>query len=233
MAIILRATKGAELTIEELDGNFDYLEKNPNGILIPKTQNKGILIDPDSPDFGWADILGTVFVEAANPTAAGFNTYKGGLKGYQFNVGDEAHVNFHIPHDYVMGSDMYIHVHWSHNSTLVTGGSVTWGIELSYAKGHDQEVFGDNKTVLITENASLSQYRHMIAEEQMSISGGAAAMLDTDLIEVDGIIMCRLFLSSNDMTSSGAVPDPFAHFVDIHYQSTGVGTKQKAPDFWT
>jgi hypothetical protein len=26
---------------------------------------------------------------------------------------------------------------------------------------------------------------------------------------------------------------PFLHYVDIHYQSTGIGTKQKSPPFWT
>lgn len=25
----------------------------------------------------------------------------------------------------------------------------------------------------------------------------------------------------------------FIHYVDIHYQSTNLGTKQKSPDFWT
>jgi len=81
--------------------------------------------------------------------------------------------------------------------------------------------------------ANTTRYQHMIAETALSISGGSGTQLDTDLIEVDGLLFCRLYLDSNDLTDSVAPPDPFVHFVDIHYQSTGVPTKNRAPDFWT
>jgi hypothetical protein len=51
-------------------------------------------------------------------------------------------------------------------------------------------------------------------------------------MEVDGIIMCRLYLDSNDIITSGGTVNPFVHFVDLHYQSTGIGTKGKAPNFY-
>ena len=74
----------------------------------------------------------------------------------------------------------------------------------------------------------------MIAEGGASVSGGSATQLDTDNLETDGLILGRMYVDSNDITvSGGGVPEPFIHFVDIHYQSTGVGTKQRAPDFWT
>ena len=38
----------------------------------------------------------------------------------------------------------------------------------------------------------------------------------------------------NNITSGGAVPDIFVHYVDIHYQTSGlIGTKAKAPDFYS
>ena len=55
-------------------------------------------------------------------------------------------------------------------------------------------------------------------------------MLDTDLLEPDGVVLMRVFLSANTM--AGAT-DPFMHYCDLHYQSTGIGTKQKTPDFYT
>ena len=103
-----------------------------------------------------------------------------------------------------------------------------------YSKGHNQAAFGEPVLITVAQNASTTQYQHMIAETAASTSGGSAVQLDTDVLEPDGVIQCRLYLDSNDMTvSGGAVPDPFAHFVDIHYQSTNIGTKQRAPDFWT
>jgi len=44
----------------------------------------------------------------------------------------------------------------------------------------------------------------------------------------------RLYLSANNITvASGSVPAPFLLEADIHYQSTNIGTKQKAPNFYT
>ncbi len=33
--------------------------------------------------------------------------------------------------------------------------------------------------------------------------------------------------------SGGSTNEPAFFTLDIHYQSTSIGTKQKAPDFWT
>ena len=74
----------------------------------------------------------------------------------------------------------------------------------------------------------------MIAEIQLSAASPTASQIDTDDLEVDGLILCRTYLSANNITvSGGGVPDPFLHFVDIHYQSTGIPTKNKAPNFYS
>jgi len=52
-------------------------------------------------------------------------------------------------------------------------------------------------------------------------------MLDTNDLEDDG-----LFLVRADLATSTSTDNPFLHFVDIHYQSTGIPTKNRAPDFY-
>lgn len=232
MAIVTRAGKGTPLTHTELDQNFIDLRDGVD-LMVPKDSLKGIKVDSEgTPDWGWHDLLGTVQVygDAGDASRA---TYRGGIKALQFAESEQAYVDFHMPHDYVPGSQLFIHIHWSHVSTLVTGGSTTWGFELMYSKGHNQAAFAAPITASVNQDASTTQYQHMIAEVACSVTGGSGVALDTDDLEVDGIIQCRVYLDSNDITSSGAVPDPFVHFVDIHYQSTGVPTKNKAPDFWT
>lgn len=234
MTIISRNEKGDELTYAEMDANIEELRDIPEGKIFPKTQNKGILIDKDDTDFGWHDLPAMGFVDPNSANMPSWATYRGGISDFQFAENNEMLARFHIPHDYAMGTNMFIHVHWSHNSTLVTGGSVTFGWELTYAKGHDQDFFPAPIFVSVAQNVSLNQYQHMVAETALSVSGGSANQLDTNILEVDGLVLSRFFLDSNDITvSGGAVPDPFVHFIDIHYQSTGVPTKQKAPDFWT
>jgi len=201
-------------------------------IVVPKTTNIGIQVDPAAPTFGWADLLGVVTngKGASKPTET---TYRGGITQFLFGAGDDMGIEFHIPHDYVPGTDIYFHVHWSHISTLVTGGTITFTAESSYSKGHNQATFSAPVTGTFTGTASTTQYQHIISEVQFSDPTPAGLELDTDDLEVDGVIIMRLEMTTNSITSSGAVPDPFLHYVDIHYQSTNMPTKQKAPDFYT
>jgi hypothetical protein len=230
-----RAAKGAALTHAEADENFTDLRDGVNA-MVPKTKGEGIRLGPNGAEtFGWHDIIGAVFVhDPADPLAPDYATFVGGIKQYRFEVNDEAELLFHLPHDYTPGTDIYIHAHWSHDSALVTGGSVTWGFELTYAKGHNQAAFGPTITIVELQNASLVQRQHMVCEAPASISGGSASLLDTADIEADGLVFGRVYLATNAITvASGPVPSPFLHTVDIHYQSTAMPTKQRSPDFWT
>lgn len=228
MALVYRATKGAPLSHAEMDNNFYELQNSP---VFPKTKGVGIKVDLDVPTFGWRDITGIVDTRGTNandPTPIAFN---GNIRHYQFAVNNEVHTEFHIPHDYVPNSDLYIHAHWAHNSAAVTSGSVTWSFEVSYAKGHNQASFSTpTDTISVTQAASTSQRQHMIAETQLSSAGGVGGLLNTANIETDGIIDLRCYLSANTM-NGGVLP--FLLFIDLHYQSNNLATKQKAPDFWT
>jgi hypothetical protein len=203
-------------------------------LILPKASGSGIKIDRAAATFGWADLQGNVTNSkgATKPTEA---TYRGGITEFQFSAGDDAAIEYHIPHDYVPGTDIHLHVHWSHIGTFVTGGTLTFTVESSYAKGHNQAAFSSPVTGTFTGNASTTQYQHIVSETQYSASSPSGLQVDTDNLEPDGIILMRLEMTTNSITvSEGAVPDPFIHHIDIHYQTTGViGTKQKAPNFYT
>ena len=231
MTITTRAGKGSALTHNELDTNFTDL-RDGLAIRVPKTQGYGIKVDSlGTPTFGWHDLLGSLEVDGYNPPTR--VVYIGGLKQFQFAENNTAYFSFHLPHDYAVGTDIHIHSHWSHTSSLVTGGSVTWTYELTYAKGHNQAAFDSPIIVSGTQNASTIQYQHMIVETAISTAGGSPTQLSTSAMEPDGMIFGRVWLSANGITvSGGGVPDPFLHEVDLHYQSTGVATKQRFPGFW-
>jgi hypothetical protein len=200
-------------------------------LVFAKESGNGIKIDTSDPSYGWADMIGNITYRGVGPTDPSLSVYITNIRQYQFAVNDETWIEFHIPHDYVEGTDIYIHAHWSHIAGGVTGGSVTWGFNIAYAKGHDQAAFNSTTVdTTVVGNANTTPYQHIITEIKISGVSPAASEIDTNDIEVDGLVLVRAYLSSNDMT--GATPDPFLHFVDIHYQSTGIGTKQKAPDFY-
>jgi len=208
---------------------WDGIKVTPKAdtIIFNKAQSHGIKVDTENPTWPWVDLLGQVHIDesaASNkPTYA--LTGKGSTKAYQFIINDQIYIKYHIPHDYAPGTDLYIHAHWF--SKDVSPGTVTWAFEHSYAKSHNQMNFTEAKTVKVSQDYS-NQYMHMLSEVQLSVNGGDATKLDTDLIEPDGIINTRAYLDTNTMSSS-----PFLLLIDIHYQSTGVGTKNSSPNFYS
>jgi hypothetical protein len=199
-----------------------------SSLVVDSVSGKGIKIDTTTPDFGWHDMIGDIDTRGFGGSEPTFALYQGTIRAYQFAVGDDVFNNFHVPHDYAPGTDLYIHIHWSHNSGTVTTGATTWDFEIMYAKGHDQAPF-TIKTIPVSQNASTTQYQHMIAEVAFTAEAADATHFDRDDIETDGLVSVRTRLTANTM-DGGAVP--FAHFVDIHYQSTGLPTKNKAPSFY-
>ncbi len=234
MAVVTTISKGGQaLTVAEADNNMIELRDKPEGQVYPKEREIGIRVDTDSPDFGWHDMVGQLFTHDHTGTPSEHVPYRGFIGAEQFDEGDEAFCSFHMPHDYLMGSPIYVHVHWSHISDKITSGSCTWGFDIMYAKGHDQAIFEEPITIVVNQEASTQPYKHLIAETVASDVGGSGTTLDTNELEVDGIIQLRLFLDSNDIvTSDDSEAKPFAHFVDFHYQSTNLPTKNKSPNFW-
>jgi len=234
MTITTRAGKGSELTHTELDTNFTDL-RDGKALQVPKGSSYGIKVDSEgTPDFGWRDLTG-IMQTYGGAGEASRNVFVGGIKALQFTENDSAYVDFHFPHDYAMGTHLYVHVHWSHTSALVTGGTVTWGIEFTYAKGHNQGAYpATNASLALVGDDSTTPRQHIITEVLASSVGGSSSTIDVAILEPDAVGMARVYLDSNDITvSGGGIPEPYIHFVDLHYQSTGVGTKNKDPDFWT
>lgn len=228
MGIILHRDLGQALLIEDMDNNFDYLDKRPDGQIYPPTKGLGLRIDHAVPDFGWHDLKGMLRHDLSlNPPVAA--PYQGNIVQSQVTVGQGVTFDFHLPHDYAPNTDIYVHVHWSHNSAFVGQGSVVWQVELTYAKGHNQGHFNTPILVNIAQDASPVRYQHMVGEVVCSSQGGLGGLLPTEDLEPDGLVLAHVTLVENTILQA---TDPFIHTVDIHYQSTCLPTKNKSPNFW-
>lgn len=203
-------------------------------VVLDKSSGRGIKVDSDSPTFGFADIIGDQFSKNTGATKPILATCNGDINAWQFEVGDEAYMSFHIPHDYVAGTDIFLHIHWSHTGAFVNGGTITFKATSIYSKSHNQAPFSVPVAGTFTGNASAVQYQQILSEVQYSASSPSGLQVDTDDLEPDGVIEMTFEVDANNITvSEGGIPDPFVHFVDIHYQTTGViGTKDKAPPFY-
>jgi len=233
MTITTRTSKGSALTHAEMDTNLTDL-RDGVALMVPKEAGNGVKVDSlGTPSYAWHDLVSTMHTDPDSPLCPEFTIFRGTTKSRQFAEGDEAFIEFHIPHDYVPGTDMLVHAHWSTNNEFLTGGTVTFGFEMTYAKGHNQQAYGAPIIVSVVDAAHTEQYRHQIAEVQFTAAVAAANAFAVSEMEIDGVIMCRFYVDSIDLTvSSGLASAPFINFVDVHYQSSNVGTKNRAPGFY-
>jgi hypothetical protein len=203
-------------------------------IIVPKTSGEGIKVDTTTPTYPWADKEGTYLFNTAGLNAPTITVYRGGVtRALKFIASDRMDYQFHMPHDWAPGTDLYIHVHWSHNGTAITG-NASFQFDYTYAKGHNQANFPAEKqqtiTYATTDIATTPQYRHRIEETQLSDATGSGNYLNRGDLEVDGLVIGSLTLTALPTITAGSL---FVHFIDLHYQSTGIGTKAKVPNFYT
>ena len=230
-----------QVVATQVDSAFDQtftsssqlLNTFDENIIFAGQSGEGIQVDFAAPTFPWADQIGTINARGVGATDPAYAVFRGGIRQYQFSVNDEVWCEFHLPHDYVPGSDIYIHAHWAYNAAAVTTGGPTWGFESTAAKGHQQQAFVAPVRPTIYQAAITSalggRYMHHIAEIQLSAASPSATQLNNNLMEPDTLILVRCYLAANTM-DGGALP--FLSFCDLHYQSTGIGTKNKAPNFY-
>lgn len=217
-----------------------------NGMPVySKASGYGIQTDPASPTFGFKDLVGAVQTRSPS-TEPTFTLYNGTIAAWRFPTAagvKEIFLEFHMPHDYVPGSNIFIHTHWSQNVVDTGGpagvpGNVKWYWDVTYAKGYGtpggaaRGAFSTVITTSVIQQGSTTQYGHQIAEVQLSATTPSGSQLDSDDLEIDGLILVRCYRNSGDVDDT-LDQNPWLHFVDIHYQSTQLATKDKNFPFYT
>jgi hypothetical protein len=192
---------------------------------VSAASGEGIKVDLVNPTFGWRDLTADINVRgtgAADPTFALYGATA--MRQYSFSANTEQEVFFvfHVPHDYVPGTAIHFHAHWSNAAATPNTGNVVWGFDYSFAKGFNQEAFPAMTAITVTQASPATRYQHMVAET-------TAVTIAT--MEVDGLILVRGYRKAADAadTCTDAV---FLHTMDIHYQSSNMATKNKAPSFY-
>ncbi len=204
-------------------------------VIFDKASGSGMKVDLTSPTFGWKDLLGDVVPKTTGVGSPQLDTFRNDVRWFDYAVGEDGDMVFHIPHDYVPGTDLYIHVHWGHNGTNISG-SFDVRFHATYAKGHQQANFpADVEPHLVVSSLNITntpQYHHRIDEFQLSTAGGSATQIDTSVIEPDGLIIIHYDVDVIP-TITGGSGKPFIFAIDLHYQSTGLATKNKSPNFYS
>lgn len=175
-------------------------------------------------DYGWRDLEGTIDTKTGSTNPTWTIIGAGPFYAYAFDytpTQDECFLTYHVPHDIVPGSDIYFHLHWMTDGTSTN--STKWELTYTYAKGFNQEAFSATGTLVTLEEAAPGvAYQHMVTEtDAITISG---------LTEPDGLILLHIKRVSNG--GSNNTDTVYLLEADIHYQSTNIATKNRAPSFY-
>jgi len=174
----------------------------------------------DTAPAGWRDMMISLSVAATGagtPAMAAFGP-TGTIKQRSFGIGDSVYVVTHVDHDILVGSTCYPHIHWSTDGTNVQ--PVKWQLSYTIAKGHNQENFPADTIITMEEAAHGSAWRHMITED-------AAGFV---VPEIDSLLIAELKRITNGGTDN--VDTVFGLFMDLHYQTDGMSTVNRAPNFY-
>lgn len=193
----------------------------------------------DANVFGWKDLIGAIQPKTTGANTPTLVTWIGGqTRQFAFAAADKIDFVFHMPHDWVPGTDLFVHVHWGHNGTDISG-SFVFDFHSTFARGFNQgatSTFGaEINSTLTVDSLTITntpQYRHRVDEIQLSAASPTANQLDTDSLEVDGLLLMSGVMTTIPTITGGAAK-PIIHTIDIHYQSHGGGTTaNKAPNFY-
>ena len=201
-------------------------------VVLPHASASGIRVNQTSPTFTWREILGEIAPKSSGAGSPARTTFRGNVKAMAFILNDEVDMQYHIPHDWVPGTDLFFHYHWAHNGTNISGNLVV-STYMTYAKGHNQSVFPSDithtTTVSTPDLTTIPQYSHRLNETQLSASSPSGSQFDTDDIEVDGLIIATAKVTTLPSITGGSL---FLFQGDIHYLSKNIGTVAKVPNFY-
>lgn len=205
MALLTASGKGAPLTPTEADGNMTLLETRTGE--------------------GWRDNIAQIDTRSGG-TAPALNLYRDGIYLYEFSADQmqEVFANYHIDHDYKLGTMLYPHLHFTTTSTA--SGVVRLGFEYTVAKGHQQAKFPATQTLYLNVNvAANSDHLHFVAEV------GTGNGIPGTGIEPDTVVLMRIFRDAANVadTFTGTI---FAICADLHYECNRYSTPNRAPDFY-
>lgn len=210
-------------------------------LVLPNRKGGGaIKVDHSLPTYTWRDITGVLRPDPSGLNAPTLAVFRGGkCRAYAFSATDMIDCEFHIPHDMVLCENappLYLHFHWTHNGTAISG-TLAATASTTYGTGHYVGTFGAEKTFAFSKStpniATIPQYVHGIEEVEIGRWGGGTGLYDIADITVDGLLMVNFEVNTIPTITGGSRAEPWILHVDLHYASTNIGTKNRAPDFWT
>lgn len=221
---------GNELFVGSLQDAGAYYDANKDKEVVDAHSIDGQLIDEKHNNIagiklntGWKDLKAKFSVASQGANAPTVTDLPNGVRIRKFGVNDSMHIEYHIDHDYKLGTIAFPHIHLFASADMQIGETITWDFIYVGAKGYAQ---GDNflaprNTITLTYTATevVTAGDHIIIE-------GDAEILGFDLLEPDTQFLCEVKYTGG--TFAGLI---YGIQADIHFLSDHETTIGKRPNF--
>ena len=142
---------------------------------------------------------------------------------YEFQKDDIAYFTVQMPHNYKVGEDIYVHVHWTPgpNGNEENGNTVGWKVDYTWASING--TFGALTTADLSDACDGTDHKHQMTPD-VQIAGDSKG--------ISSMLLCnikRTDTGTDDTwtgTASGALP--LLLEVDFHYPIDTVGSRDRS-----
>lgn len=200
----------------QTDGWFLAVGVNRRGVESDPTLATAAATDTTSRpmDARWTDSQAPATSLRVGGSAPNFAAFRNGIYAFYFGTGEGVHGSIQLPHDYIAGSAIRPHVHFSFATNPTAAQTVIWGLEYSVCSVNG--VFAAATTVTATYiSAGDEAFKHCVV--------GFGDVAGTGLKE-SCIFIFRLYRSGGTST-----PEPVLISFDCHYQRGNFGTVDEYP----
>jgi hypothetical protein len=158
------------------------------------------------------------FAGSADPNLISWQPAGSGttFKAWEFTTSDEAFVLVQMPHSYKVGSDVYIHIHWTPHSrgTAESGKTVKWAVDYSWA--NIGSAFGASAKIALTDTCTGTNHLHEMTPTS-AIAGATKG--------ISSMLILRIFRDTGDSWATNtANNNPILLEVDLHYELDTAGS---------
>ncbi len=172
----------------------------------------------------WRDLITQIRVPTSGPSIPVLTAVGSGvIRHPAWAINDQLWTDWHIQHDYAIGTDVLMHMHWHTGGTSIL--DVTWEFTFYHAQGNNQANFafaGAGTVVTASQAAHGTAFRHMITE---------TAAITIPGLEPDSMLCTRIRRITNGGVDNADTV--FGFQADLHYQANSIGTKNRVPNFYT
>jgi hypothetical protein len=162
-----------------------------------------------------------------DPTIVAYDVNGGGISTWlwQFQLTAIASFTIQLPHNYKVGTDIYVHIHWTPGPRGVAENGKTVGWKIDYSWANINGNFGTMLTADLSDTCDGVNHKHLMTPDVV-IDGHTAAK------GISSMLICNVKRTDTgtDDTWVGTVSGelPMLMEIDFHYQIDTIGSRQQS-----